>query len=91
MGKDLEFHSSRNFFKMAVFRDVEELKYQWAGIKDGVEVQKLEVLIIRDPPPGCLALYRRHSISTKNELDSNADVLVGKTFKVISFSSVLLI
>ena len=67
---------------MAVFRDWIIESYQWAGIKDGVEVRKCPVLIILDPPPGCLSLYRRQSINTNKWHCYNAACSVTMTVPV---------
>jgi len=67
---------------MAVFRDWVIESYQWAGIKDGVEVRKCPVLIILDPPPGCLSLYRRQSINTNKWHCYNAACSVTMTVPV---------
>ena len=67
---------------MAVFRNWSIENYQWAGFIDGVEVRKCPVLIISDPPPGCLSLYRRQNIGTNKWHCYNAACSVTMTVPV---------
>ena len=67
---------------MAVFRDLSVEEYQWAGFKDGEEVRKCPVLIKRDPPLGCLPLYRWQNIRTVKWHCYNDACSVTMTFPV---------